>query len=138
MSFDDVNEDIRNGGGSFLTLNKTSDPVVKGVVLDVTKRKMVFNDKVVENKNGDPRFEWLFTLEVDGQIKKWAAKERGQSAVRAAIQSALGDQGKLEKGGVLTIKVTKSSVQGKSQAEFDISYQAPKVQTLADDDEPPF
>lgn len=138
MSFDAVNEEIRNGGGSFLTLNKTSDPVVKGVVLDVKVRDMVYNDKKVLNKNEEPRREWLFTLEVDGTVKYWAAKERGQGAVRSAIKEALGDEGKLEKGGVLTIKVTKSSVQGKSQAEFDIKYAAPKVQTLSDDDAPPF
>lgn len=133
MAFDDINEDIRRGGGSFVTLNKKGDEMV-GVLLDVVKRPMQYDGKVVPNKNGDPRIEWLFTLEIDGEVKKWAAKEKA----RFAIQDALAEGQLLEKGGRLTVKVTKSSVQGKSQPEFEISYEGPKVQELADTDEPPF
>jgi hypothetical protein len=135
MSFDDVNNDIRNGGGSYLALNQEGQSA-SGVVLDVKKRKMVFNDKVVENKNGEPRYEWVFTFDIDGETKKWAAKERGQIAVREALRAAGVD--KLEPNSRLHIKVTKSSVQGKSQAEYEIKYEAPKFGSLPQDDDTPF
>jgi hypothetical protein len=132
MSFDDVNADIRNGGGNYLALNKQGEGVV-GVVLDVKRRGMVFNGDPVLNKNKEQRVEWVFTFDVNGETKKWAAKEQGQIAVREALRKAGVE--KLEPNCRLNVKVTKSSVQGKAQAEYDITYEAPKLQGFSGSDE---
>lgn len=132
MGFDEINADIRNGGGNYLALNKQGEKVT-GILLDVKRRGMVFNNQPVLNKNNEQRIEWVFTLDVGGETKKWAAKEQGQISVRDALRAAGVE--KLEPNARLTVEVTKSSVQSKSQAEYKITYEAPKLQGFSGGDE---
>lgn len=131
MSFDDVNEAIgRKGGNTFIKLNKVSDPILDGRIVDIKVIDKEFGGRIVPNKNGDPRKEWLFTLDVEGEDhpKKWAAGETAQIAIKALMvsQGSEDKPAKLEKGGRLQVRVTKDSVKSASQAEVEVKYQAPK------------
>jgi hypothetical protein len=131
--FDAINEEIRNGSGGYLKLN-TAGQIVTGVVLDVVVREKVFKgNKVLNSKTGEVRKEWVFTLDIEGEPKKWAAGEVAQYAIRQALNGV-----KIEKGGKLRIEVTKSSVQGESQAELNVEYIPPQFQSLPNTEDTPF
>jgi hypothetical protein len=138
MSFDAVNEVIRQAGGDWVKLSKTTDPILVATLIDVKVQDKVFKGKKVLNaKTGEVRQEWLFTLDVEGAVKKWAAGETAQYAIRGALNDDL----KLEKGGRLRVEVTEDSVQGEKQATYAVEYIPPKFVSLPDntkDEDLPF
>lgn len=144
MSFDAINESIRTGGGSFVQLNKVENPPLEGFILNVEEKDKMYEGRVVPNKNGDPRKEWLFTLDVGGETKKWAAGESAQIAIKNLMAKQAGPDGrpmKIEKGGKLRVEVTKDSVSkgpNKAQAEVLVSYIPPKFTAPQAEEELPF
>jgi hypothetical protein len=128
MSFEDINREIANSGGSYVKLTKKEHGVLSGKILDVKVRDKVFKGKVVPNKNGEPRKEWLFTLETADGIKKWAAVESAQFAIRGAL-----DGRKIEAGGLLQVKVVEDSIQGEKSAEYKALYTSPVDDPFAND-----
>jgi hypothetical protein len=142
MSFEDINREIASGGGTYVKLTKKSHGILEGRVINVTIRDKQFNGKVIPNKNGEPRKEWVFTLDVDGEVKKWAAVESAQFAIRGALQ-ALGKDVKLEPNGILKVAVMEDSIQGEKSAEYKVKYTPPTPADTDDpfagaDNEPPF
>lgn len=136
--FDAVNEAIQTSGGSFAKVKNRGD-VVEGIILDVVVRDQVFEGKVVPNSTtGEPRKEWLFSLDTSAGVTKFAAKEGAQTATR----NALGNAGvkKLEKGGRIRVECTQEFKRGNPNQyqEFSVTYTPPKIQTFSDDDPPPF
>lgn len=133
---DDVNNDIATGGGGYAKL-QTKGTVVEGILLDVTTRQMVYKGDIVKSKNtGQPRKEWVFTLETpDGNVKV-SAREGVQIATRDALERA--GVAKLEVGAKIRFEVTKDSVRGVSSAEVAVEYIPPKFAALPTDDEAPF
>lgn len=135
--FDDVNNDIATGGGGYAKL-QTKGTVVEGILLDVTTRTMVYDGTIVTaKKSGQPRKEWVFTLETPEGNVKVSAREGVQIATRKALENA--GATKLERGAKLRFEVTKDSVRGVSSAEVDVTYEKPKFGALpVDDDDAPF
>lgn len=133
MSFEDINNQIKASGGDWVKLTKVSHEPVQGKILDVKSREKEFGGKKIPNKNGDPRIEWVFTLEVNGQTVKWAAGESAQWAIKGALGDRL-----LKPGGTIKIAVTEDSVQGQKQAEYKVVYTDPVQESPFESDEPPF
>jgi len=123
MSFDDLNENIRRSSGSYINLRKEGDEFT-GILVDVKVQDMMFKGVPSKNlKTGEQRIEWMFTLEMaDGSIRKWAAREVAQYAIKQTL--AKGDL-KLERGGKIYVKATGDSVQGQSQAPVVVEYIPP-------------
>jgi hypothetical protein len=121
MSFADVNRRIKASGGNYVKLSKKSDGSLQGKILDVVERNKQYQGKVVtSSKTGEPRVEWVFTLDVNGETKKWAANESAQFAIRGAL-----DGRELKEGGLLQVVVTEDSVQGQKSAEYKVKYTDP-------------
>lgn len=137
--FDDINEAIEQGGGSFYSLKKTSDAPLVGTLVDVDKRTKMFKGEVVySTKTKKPRVEWLFTVDTADGTVKWAAGEAAQIAITDELKrmsEKAGDRVKLQAGGKIKVTVTEDSVQGKKQAQVTFEYKAPEVKTILADDE---
>jgi hypothetical protein len=136
MSFDDVNQAIRSGGGSFAKLS-VQGQVLEGNLLDCKVQEKIFEGKKVPNATtGQPRIEWLFSIETADGIKKFSAMEGAQSAVRTAMAEAGVE--KMEMNGRIRIELTQEYKRNVQFAEYKVTYTPPKFQTLPDDDEAPF
>lgn len=134
--FDEVNADIRTGGGGYVTLQRVGDETA-GVLVDVVTRQMRYKGELVKSKKtGEVRKEWVFTLETDKGVVKVTARENIQIATKEAMAKA--KVSKLEKGAYMSFKVTEDSVRGEKSAEVDVNYTPPKFESLPDDDEAPF
>lgn len=121
MSFDDVNNEIATGNGDWVKLTKREQGTLEGKVVNVQVRNKQFQGKdVISSNTGQPRKEWQFTLDVNGEIKKFAAVESAQFAIRGALNGQ-----KIEPNGVLKIAVTEDSVQGQKSAEYKAAYTPP-------------
>lgn len=133
MSFDDVNQAIKNGGGSYAKLS-VKGQILEGIVLDVKVQDKVFEGKKVPNATtGEPRKEWLFTLETNEGVKKFSAMEGAQTAVRNALNGV-----KIEKGGKIRFELTQEFKRGVQYAEYVVEYIAPKFETVDDNEDVPF
>lgn len=142
MSFEDINDQIRAKTGGFTNLKNKGDKV-SGKILDVEARDQSFKGKVLlvtgdGPRKGQPRREWLFSLELaDGSVTKWAAKENAQWAITGALNGR-----KLEKGGYLQVEVVEKEDQ--KQPEHKAVYSGPTPDSpfegtkVPDTDEPPF
>jgi hypothetical protein len=112
-----LDDAVNQMGGNWIKLTSTDDPPLIGTVLSFEERDMTYEGRpVLSQKTGRQRREWVFTLDTgEDEPVKVAFKEAGQRAIANAIKA----NGKGSKAGdVLKIKVTESSVQGKSQAEY--------------------
>jgi hypothetical protein len=136
VSLDDVNEAIRTGGGGGFTKLSNKGDVLEGILLDVKVQEKWYDGAKVLSKAGQPRIEWLFTIETPDGIRKYSAMEGAQSAVRNAIAEA--NVPKLEKGGKIRFELTQEYIKKVQFAEFKVSYTPPKFAALPDDDEAPF
>lgn len=140
MSFEDINNEIRSRGGNWTNLKAKGDKVA-GKIVDVESRNQSFNGVVryVTSENsprkGQPRKEWVFTLEMaDGSVTKWAAQEGAQWAIMGALNGR-----KLVPGGYLQIEVMEK--EERKQAEFKAVYTDATPDSPfegAKDDETPF
>lgn len=133
MSFEDINNHIRSTGGDFVKLTKKEHGGIKGKVLDVKIRDKEYQGKVIPNKKGEPRKEWLFSLETEDGVKKWSAGESAQWAIRGALNGR-----KIQQNGLLQVTVTEDSVQGQKQAEYKVIYSDPVIEFPVEEDEPPY
>lgn len=144
MSFEDINNEIRTKGASWVNLKNKGDKVA-GKIVDVESRNQSFKGKTITVTKegptfGQPRKEWVFTLETtEGGTVKVALKESGQWAVTGALAGR-----KLEKGGHLQIEMMEEGVRSEKQPEFKAVYSNPTFEspfegtTVAESDEPPF
>src|SRR5690606_33717812 len=101
MALDELAEAAASLGGKWVKLQKKADGAIEGKVVAFEKRNRTDPDGNVVYKRGTqtPRIEWLFTLEVDPElregpdddgIRKLAANESMQWAIAAAIKEAGG------------------------------------------------
>lgn len=132
MGFDDLNREVKSSSGEFVKLTKREHGTLEGRVVNVTVRNKQFQGKdVVSSKTGEPRKEWLFTLDVDGETKKFAAVESAQFAIRNAL-----DGREMQPNSVLKIAVTEDSIPGKKSAEYKARYTPPAPGSFKLDDAP--
>jgi hypothetical protein len=142
--FDDLNEELSRQGGSYIKMNKTDCAPLDGRVVDVEVRVKQYEGTVLEDKNGNPRKEWVFTVDSDNDEQgtvKIALGESGQITVKDFMKKLGEKEGRkviIQRGGRVHFHVVKDSVQGKKQAEIAFKYEEPKATTVDDDDEPPF
>jgi hypothetical protein len=146
MSFDDVNREVQSAGGQWVKLTKKSHGMLKGKLVNAETRDQrdMNGDVLVGKKSGVTRTEWVLTLDVDGEVKKFSAKESAKTAIKAALDTA-GVQS-MAAGGFLQIVAVEDSVQGKSQAVYKAKYTPPVKSedpwaddsSTSADDEPPF
>ena len=139
MSFEEINDEIRAKGASWVNLKKKGDKV-SGKIENVESRNQMFKGAVLtiskEGPNfGKPRKEWVFTLTTsDGNTVKTGLKESGQWAVTGALAGR-----KIAQGAHIQIEVMEEGVQGEKQAELKVIYTDPVVEFPVDgSDEPPF
>lgn len=137
---DELNNEISKSGGTYVKLNRKEHGVLEGVILDAEVRDKTFEGQViVSRKSGQPRKEWLFTLDTGAeQPVKFAANEGAQFAIRQAVKDA---GGKLEKGGTLKVAVKQDPATSTQQAEYQAKYTAPTKTAVSDaiaEDAPPF
>ncbi len=112
-----LDDAVNQMSGTWVQLTKVEHPPIMGTVLDFEVRDATFEGQPsISRKTGRQRKEWVFTLDVGEESPvKVSFMESGQRAIAKAIK----DNGKGSKAGdILKIKVTESSVQGKSQAEY--------------------
>ena len=148
MSFEDINNEIRSKGGSWVNLKNKGDKIAGKIVSPPEVRDQVYGGKVVKVSSGanegKPRKEWVFTLETsDGNTVKVAAKESAQFAITGALMGR-----KLALNGHLQLEIMEPAVRGEKSAEYKAIYTDPTVDfpgtdstpvaQVADDDEPPF
>jgi hypothetical protein len=148
MSFDDVNREVQSAGSAWVKLTKKSHGMLKGKLVNAeTRDQRDMQGEVLKGKkSGVVRTEWVLTLEVDGETKKFSAKESAKTAIKAALDTA--GVKSMASGGFLQIVVVEDSVQGKSQATYKAKYTAPvksedpwadePTSAGPDADEPPF
>lgn len=133
----EFNEALFNGGGEWVKLTQKGQKI-SGSLVDAEVRQKMYQGNVVLSKKGQPRKEWVLTLDVNGEHKKVAAAEGGQIALSKAAQT-FGRN--LAQGDVVSIEVTESSVQGQKGAEWAVVISegaAPVAATQTDDIAPPF
>lgn len=138
--FDDINEAIEKAGGTYVKLNRQEHGTLEGVIIDAEVRGKTFEGSpVLSGKTGKQRQEWLFTLQTeyrddenDDGVRKFAANESAQYAIREAVKAA---GGRLETGGTLKIAIKTDPKTTREQAEYQAKYTAPITNSI---DNPPF
>lgn len=138
MSFDQINEEVKKSGGQFVKLTRKEHGVLEFEIVDAEVRTKTFEGAEVLSKKGKPRKEWLFVFNVkpetpdDDGVRKFAANESAQFAIRDAVKAA---GGKIEKGGTIKIAVKTDPENSRSQAEYQAKYTPPtKVADPFEDD----
>lgn len=131
---DELNEAIAQGGGAYVKINRKEHGVLEGTILNAEVRGKTFEGQpVLSRKSGKQRQEWLLTLQTehrdpekedDDGVRKFAANEGAQFAIRDAVKAA---DSKLEIGGSLKIAVTKDPASSQEQATYKAKYEAPKA-----------
>lgn len=135
---DQLNTAAASLGGNWRKLRTTEDGAIEGRVLSFEDREKSFEGAVVLNrKTGQPRREWVFTLEVDGEDEpiKIALNESGQRAVAAALREA---GVKAKEGDTLKIGVKTDPPSDREQAEYQARWTpaAPALGVPAADADP--
>lgn len=117
----DINEAAEAFIGDWQQLTKKEHGVIEGRVRSFETRPATFEGQPsLSRKTGQQRIEWVFAVQDDdNQITKFSLMESGQRAISAAIKKA-GQPAKV--GDRIKIRVTKDSVQGKEQADYEVRW----------------
>lgn len=141
--FDDLYDEMQRSGGSYVKMNKTDCEPLDGIVVDVAVRDKQFEGTALLDKNGNPRKEWVFTVDADkdkGTVKL-ALGESGQITVKEfmkELSTKLKRDVRIVRGGRVHFHVVEDSVQGKKQAKIAFTYAEPKATEAPADDDIPF
>ena len=135
---DELDQAAATLGGNWAKLRTAADPTIEGRVLAFEKRPKTFEGEVVLNrKTKEPRIEWVFTLQVQGEPDpvKLSLNESGQRAVAEALRQA---GAKPETGDVLKIGVKSDPESDRDQATYQAKWtkNAAPLDIPAADDEP--
>lgn len=116
-TLDDLNQAAASMGGEWAKLRTTDDPPIEGKVVAFEVRDKTFEGAVVTNrKTGQPRQEWVFTLDTgNGEHTKVSLNESAQRAVSAALKEA-GATAKV--GDTLKIGVAENPPSDREQATY--------------------
>ena len=147
MAVEDINQQIASIGGKWVNLRRKTDGALEGIILDVQQREKTFEGQViVSRKTGQPRIEWVFTLQTDTHddndngIRKFGAVESAQRAIAEAVKET--PLKKLEEGGKLKIAVVQDPATDRDQAGYRARYEPPAARVAdifgADNDDEPF
>lgn len=128
---DELNEAAEQLGGRWVKINSKADGVLEGNIIAFEKREKFFEGKPVYRRGSIiPRYEWVFTLKVDGRddedddgVRKFSANESCQRAIAAAIRES---GQKAEEGGRLKIGVTEDPPSDRAQAVYRAKYTPPE------------
>ena len=126
MALDELAEAAASLGGKWVKLHTKADGAIEGKVVAFEKRNRTDPEGNVVFKRGTqtPRIEWLFTLEVDPElregpdddgIRKLPANESMQRAIAQAIKDAGGSP---NTGDRLKVGVREDPRDSFSQAEY--------------------
>lgn len=134
----DINEAAQSMTGSWVQLMSKADGVIEGRVVSFETRPMTFEGEVkLSRKTGQPRTEWVFTVQRDdGEIVKFGLKESGQRAIAEAIKAA-GQPAK--NGDRIKIAVSEDKPDERSQPTYKARWAAdamPLDVPVADEEEP--
>lgn len=147
---DEINQQIATAGGKWVNLRRKTDGILEGTIVNVDQRQKTFEGAVVlSRKTGQPRIEWVFTLQTDlsdgggddDGLRKFGAVESAQRAITAAVNDT--PMRKLAIGGKLKIAVTEDPASDRDQAQYKARYEPPAVETARaadpfDSDDSPF
>lgn len=114
---DQLNTAAASLGCNWAKLRTREDGTIEGRVLAFEDREKSFEGSVVLNrKTGQPRREWVFTLDTgEEEPVKLALNESGQRAVAAALREA---GAKAKEGDTLKIDVKADPPSDREQAEY--------------------
>jgi hypothetical protein len=117
----DINEAAQGFAGEWVKLTHKADGVIEGRVTYFEKRPALFKGKpIMSQKTGAQRYEWVLAVQDDdNRVVKFSLPESGQRTVAAAITDS-GQSAKI--GDRIKIRVTKDSVQGESQADYEVRW----------------
>lgn len=130
MALDGLNDAVSKLGGKWVKCATKADGIIKGVIVAFEQRAKTFEGKVVNNRTtGEPRQEWVFTLQTedredaeDDGLRKLSCNESAQRAVATAIRAS----GKgAEEGGELLLTVTEDPPTDRDQAVYQARYTPP-------------
>ena len=138
-TLDDLNQAAASLGGEWAKLRTTDDPTIEGKVVAFEVRDKSFEGAPVLNrKTGQPRKEWIFTLDTgNGETTKISLNESAQRAVSSALKEA-GSTAKV--GDTLKIGVAEDPPSDREQAIYRARW-TPAPASLgvpADDSNEPF
>lgn len=131
---DDLNTAVAEVGGNWRNLRTKADGALEGKVIAFDKRHKTFEGEVVLNrKTKEPRWEWVFTLEVDGEADpvKYSANESAQRAIADAIRKS-GNKAAI--GDTLKIGVIEDPEDDRSQARYGAKWTKARQAIDVDDD----
>jgi hypothetical protein len=126
----DINDAIASMGSRWIKQRATTDPAIDGTIVSYESRNKTFEGAPVLNrKTGQPRVEWVFTLQTsacedseDDGVRRYGAAESCQRAIAEAVKQS---GHKLAVGGRLQIAVIADPATDREQPTFKAKYTPP-------------